>query len=70
MKFRRGRLGCSTAGAAVLLVPFSGLKEKSAHIFSSPAVLTIKPQVRCRDTLQIKSLEPRTFTVSSCLLGH
>lgn len=70
MKFRRGHLGYSTAGAAVLLVPFSGLKEKGARIFLSPAVLTIKPRVRCRTILQIKSLEPRACTVRSSLVGH
>lgn len=52
MKFRRGHLGCSTTGAAVLLMPFSGLKEKGGHICCSPTVLIIKPQVRCRSTLQ------------------
>lgn len=66
MNFSRGHLGCSTAGAAVLLMPFCGLKEKGGHIFSSPTVLTIKPQVPCK----IKDLEPRACTVSSSLLGH
>lgn len=70
MKFRRGHLGCNTAGAAVLLVPFSGLKEKGARMFSRLTVLTVKPQGRCRNTLQIKSLEPRACTVSSSLLGR
>lgn len=70
MKFRRGHLGCNTAGAAMLLMPFSGLKEKGAHIFSSPTVLTVKPQGRGRNTVQIKSLEPRACTVSSSLFGH
>lgn len=70
MKFRRGYLGYSTAGAAVFVSVFFWFKREGCHIFSSPAVLTLNPQVRYRNTLQIKNLGPRAWTVSGSLLGH